>query len=347
MSAQTVPQGMPSENIVSVLGTARQATTPAMRAAVARLTPGMARVAGYQLGWLAADGREETSDSGKAVRPALALLSAAAAGAPAEAGLPGAVAVELVHNFSLLHDDVMDRDEERRHRATAWTVFGDSAAILGGVALLTLAEEVLLDLHTDAGAEAARLITRATARLVTGQTHDIEFESRALVPVEECVVMAGDKTAALISCSAAIGAVLARSAPATIAALAGYGEHLGLAYQLVDDILGIWGAPERTGKPVLADLRAGKKSLPVVAALRTGGPDAVRLGEILRTHDADEPEYVEAAHLIEKLGGRDWVNAEIERQLTAAGAGLDEAAIHPAVRDQLHELADYVVNREL
>ncbi len=347
MSSQTLSQGRPPEHVISVLDNARSRTTPAMRAAVGRLTPSMATIAGYQLGWLAADGTEQRLDSGKAIRPSLALLSAQAAGADAAVGIPGAVAVELVHNFSLLHDDVMDGDRERRHRATAWTVFGSSAAILGGVALLTLAEEVLLELRTPAAAEAARMVTTATARLVTGQTHDLEFESRDDVDLDECVAMAGDKTAALISCSSAVGAILAGASEPVVAALAGFGEHLGLAYQLIDDLLGIWGAPERTGKPVLADLRVGKKSLPVVAALRSGGPDADRLLAMLGQRDAEEQVYVDAADLVEKLGGRGWARSEAERQLTAAYARLDDARIDQDARADLTAVADYVVSREL
>ncbi|MGI9093499.1 MAG: polyprenyl synthetase family protein [Mycobacteriales bacterium] len=281
MSAATLPPG----DVGSVLEQSRTLTWPVLRAAVGRLAPQMQRVAGYHFGWLAPDGTELDSDGGKGLRPALAILSARAVGAPDEIAVPGAVAVELVHNFSLLHDDLMDGDEERHHRATAWTVFGSSDAILGGVALLTLAEQILLDLQTPAGAAATRLLTGATSRLVTGQTEDLDFESRTDVGLDECLAMAGNKTAALFSASAAIGAVLAGADPRTIDALAQFGEHLGCAFQLVDDLLGIWGAPEVTGKPVLADLRAGKKSLPVVAALRAGGPDSARLADLIEHAD--------------------------------------------------------------
>lgn len=331
----------------AVLNRSRVLTRPALRAAVDRLAPAMRQIAGYHLGWLDAEGRETESDTGKGIRPALAILSAGAAGSAAETGVPGAVAVELVHNFSLLHDDLMDGDRERHHRATAWTVFGSSTAILGGVALLTLAEEVLLELGTAQGSDAAHLLTTSTARLVTGQTDDLDFESRSDVGVAECLEMAGNKTAALMSASAAIGAVLAGVPDVTVAALGDFGEQLGLAFQLVDDLLGIWGEPERTGKPVLADLRVGKKSLPVVAALSSGGPDAGRLSDILGERGADDGVYAEAAALVEKLGGREWTCDEARRRLGTAYAHLDRATLPAGVRADLVAVADYVVSREL
>ena len=181
--------------------------------------------------------------------------------------MPGAVAVELVHNFSLLHDDLMDHDAERRHRATVWAVWGPSMAILVGDAMLALAYQVLADVRDESSVAAAAMLGTATQGLIAGQVEDLAFERRATVRVEECVAMAAGKTGALLGCSAAIGAVLAGAPVETVAALQIYGEELGLAFQLVDDLLGIWGDSAVTGKPVGSDLRARKKSLPISWAL--------------------------------------------------------------------------------
>ncbi len=349
MTARTLPQG----HVASVLERARDLTQPALREAVGRLTPSMAKVAGYHLGWLAADGSERGTVHGKGIRNAMALLSAQAVGGPVDRGIPGGVAVELVHNFSLLHDDLMDGDRERHHQPTAWTVFGSSAAILGGVALLTLAEEVLLELDTAGGAAAAKLLTSSTARLVTGQTDDLEFESRDDVTLEECLRMAGNKTSALMACSAAIGAVLTDAPPGTVRALTDFGEHLGLAFQLVDDVLGIWGSPALTGKPVRSDLRAGKKTLPVAAALADGGSAGEQLARMLvedaaqpRPDDELDDRYAAEADLVEKAGGRAWATAEADRQLALAHQRLTTVELESdAVRD-LSAVADYVVRRQ-
>jgi geranylgeranyl diphosphate synthase type I len=342
-----------------VLDRVRLLTIPALRAAVDRLEPSIARVAAYHLGWVDAEGNAMAGNGGKAVRPALAVLSAEAVAADAEVALPGAVAVELVHNFSLLHDDLMDGDEERRHRPTSWKVFGPAMAILAGDALLALAEDVLLEAPGETGPRAARHLTEATDRLITGQAEDLSFEGRLDVSVGECMAMVGNKTGALLACSASIGAVLAGAPAESVEALSGYGYHLGLAFQAVDDLLGIWGQPEVTGKPAWSDLRQRKKSVPVAYALSNGGRVGERLAGLLgESGPADaraaeggprlsEEDLALAAKLVQEAGGRDWTMAEAERQLGLALRRLDQVAVPAAVRDELADLARFVTSREL
>jgi len=325
----------------------RDAVTPALRSALDRLDETTRRQAAYHMGWIEADGTP-ADGGGKAVRPALALLSAQAAGAPAEVGLPGAVAVELVHNFSLLHDDLMDGDEERRHRRTVWTLWGPSGAILTGDALLALAQEVLLDCGLSTAAPAARLLARATRDLVRGQVQDVAFEQRAHVTLAECVDMAAGKTGALLSASAAIGAVLAGAPASTVDALAVYGDQLGLAFQLIDDVLGIWGDPAVTGKSVHSDLRARKKSLPVTFALNQGGTTSVELAAWLSAPgEPDEAELRRAAGLVAAAGGRDWATAEAARRMALGEAALTGVDLDAAARDELIALGHFIVDREV
>ena len=329
------------------LARARGLTGPALRAAVERLSPQVRLVSGYHLGWLAADGSEITASGGKAVRPALAVLSAEAAGAPAEVGVPGAVAVELVHNFSLLHDDLMDGDTERRHRATAWTAFNPSLAILAGDALLALAQQVLLDVGDERGLAAGRSLGAATQDLITGQADDLAFETRTGVTVDEVLAMEAGKTGALLGCAASIGAELAGAPAELVHGLSAYGGHLGLAFQLVDDLLGIWGDPSVTGKPVLSDLRARKKSVPVVVALQAGGTASAELAGMLADPEPhDEEQLVRAAGLVEEAGGRAWTAQESRRQLDRAQQRLEECDMPARVRDELLTLARYVTTRE-
>ncbi len=318
----------------------------AMRAAVGRVDPGTRRVVSYHLGWTDAQGRPGTA-GGKALRPALALLSARAAKADVAVGLPGAMAVELVHAFSLLHDDIMDGDRTRRHRPAAWTVYGSSAAILGGDALLALAQDVLLDSPGEGGRRAARLLNAATLRLIAGQALDLGFESRFDVSLDQCLTMAGDKTGALLSCSAAIGATLAEAPEALVDALAGFGAEMGLAFQLVDDLLGIWGSTETTGKPVLSDLRARKKSLPVVAALTADTAESARLADLYGREDPlSEDDLREAARLIEAAGGRAWAETEAANRIALAEAHLAGAQMPDHVRTELLDIARFVTSRD-
>ncbi|MCQ9178266.1 polyprenyl synthetase family protein [Streptomyces sp. IBSBF 2953] len=354
----TVPQASPAArrtavDVTALLERGRTLATPVLRAAVDRLAPPMDTVAAYHFGWIDAQGNPTDGDGGKAVRPALAVLSAEVAGAGPEVGVPGAVAVELVHNFSLLHDDLMDGDEQRRHRDTVWKVHGPAQAILVGDALFALANEVLLELGTVEAGRATRRLTTATRALIDGQAQDISYEHRDRVSVEECLEMEGNKTGALLACASSIGAVLGGADDRTADTLERYGYHLGLAFQAVDDLLGIWGDPEATGKQTWSDLRQRKKSLPVVAALAAGGPASERLGEMLaadaKSNDFEnfsEEEFAARAALIEEAGGRDWTAGEARRQHTIAIEALNAVDMPEQVRARFTALADFVVVRK-
>ncbi|MEV6177527.1 polyprenyl synthetase family protein [Streptomyces sp. NPDC052016] len=350
--ASTVAQ-RPAVDVTALLERGRTLATPVLRAAVDRLAPPMDTVAAYHFGWIDAQGNPTDGDGGKAVRPALAVLSAEVTGAGPQVGVPGAVAVELVHNFSLLHDDLMDGDEQRRHRDTVWKVHGPAQAILVGDALFALANEVLLELGTVDAGRATRRLTTATRALIDGQAQDISYEHRDRVSVEECLEMEGNKTGALLACASSIGAVLGGADERTADTLETYGYHLGLAFQAVDDLLGIWGDPVSTGKQTWSDLRQRKKSLPVVAALAAGGPASERLGEILAADAKNsdvahfsEEEFAARAALIEEAGGREWTAEEARRQHTIAVEALNAVDMPEQVRDRFTALADFVVVRK-
>jgi geranylgeranyl diphosphate synthase type I len=310
------------------------------------LSPELRPIAEYHFGWVDADGQPAGGDGGKGVRQALAVLSAEAVGAPSSVGVPGAVAVELVHNFSLIHDDVIDEDAERRHRSTVWALFGIGRAVIVGDALLALAQQVVLDTAPAAGgARAARCIADATAAMIAGQALDMAFESVPSV-VAGCLAMEAGKTGALLGCASAIGAVLAGASEATVASLDSYGMQLGLAFQAVDDLLGIWGDPIRTGKPAWSDLRQHKKTLPVAAALASGGAKAEELAEVLACEHLEEAQVARAAVLVEQCGGRSAAADEAERRLAAALAAVERADLVPATAEELGQVARFVVERE-
>jgi geranylgeranyl diphosphate synthase type I len=330
--------------------TARDLVGPAIAAAVERLSPDVRPVAAYHLGLPGAgDGQANSRRpaSGKALRPALALLSARAAGAEADRALPAAVAVEFVHNFSLLHDDIMDGDTQRRHRPTAWTVHGVGAAILAGDALLALAQDLLLDGAAPHGIWAARCLNAAVQRLIAGQGADLAFERRADVTLAECLDMAGDKTAALMACACSIGAIYVGAPPGLAMSLAGFGAQTGLAFQLTDDLLGIWGSPEVTGKPVGSDLRARKKSLPIVAALTGGTPAGRELAELLSAPGPlSDDDVARATDLVVEAGGREWAEVETVAAMRQALDCLDQAGLRPDVRAEFAGIAEFVTARQ-
>ena len=316
--------------------------TPALHTAVDTLTERMRLIASYQFGWCDADGRP-TDAGGKGLRGTLAVLSAEAAGGPGTAGVPGAVAVELVHNFSLLHDDVMDRDLERRHRPAGWVAFGEGQAILAGSAMLMLAIDVLGAGNNPTGTLAE--LSASVHELISGQSDDLALEGAANVDLDVCLAMEAGKTAALMACSASIGAIGAEADAKAVGSLRDFGFELGMAFQLVDDLLGITGDPQVTGKSS-SDVRAGKRSAPVVAALASGTPAGARLAALLADGAPQTEDDVRlATKLIEEAGGLSWAAEEAERRLARALDSLSGLPGQEAVA-QLTTLARFVVERD-
>jgi geranylgeranyl diphosphate synthase type I len=330
-----------------VLAACRALVEPALRAAVDTLPASMRRIAGYHFGWWDEHGNPGSAAGGKALRPALALLAAEAVDGVAGVALPGAVAVELVHNFSLLHDDVMDRDRLRHHRPTVWSVFGIGPAILAGDALLILALDVLAGSGHPVAQEAMRMLGSAVQDLVEGQCADVEFERRPDVDLAECVTMAARKTGALLACACGVGALFGGGPPERVDRLRGFGAHLGLAFQYTDDLLGIWGNPAVTGKPVYSDLRSRKKSLPVVAALTSGTPAGRELAALYRPGPAlSDADLARAAELVELAGGRSFSRDQAEVLLGGALGELAAAAPAPRAAAELGALARLATRRD-
>ncbi|HEU5473442.1 MAG TPA: family 2 encapsulin nanocompartment cargo protein polyprenyl transferase [Actinophytocola sp.] len=323
----TTLEGAAARPAAEVLAACRAMVSPALRSAVDTLPSTARHLAGYHFGWWDQHGAPTPAHGGKALRPALVLLAAEAVAGPPVAAVPAAVAVELVHNFSLVHDDVMDRDRIRRHRPTVWATFGMSAAILAGDALLTLALDVLAASGHPAARTGLRMLAGAVQDLVAGQCADVDFEQRHSVGRAECEAMSARKTGALLGCAAGLGALYGGGTPDRVDRLRAFGAHLGLAFQHVDDLLGIWGDPAVTGKPVHSDLRAAKKTLPVVAALTSGTRPGEELVELYRSGPPlPEAELARAADLVDRAGGRSY--------------SRNEAAIH--LDRALHELVTAV-----
>ncbi len=233
-----------------------------------QLSDSLGEMIAYHLGWTGAS----TQHAAKRVRPLLTLLTCDAAGGQWQQALPAASAIEFVHNFSLIHDDIEDQSETRRGRPTVWTRWGVAQAINAGDALFTISRltghrMLDQDLPPEKTLTALRLIDEACLKLTVGQQLDLAFEDMAEVSEETYLNMIEGKTSALLSASTEVGALLAPADPARRESYRRFGRHLGLAFQILDDILGIWGSPETMGKPAGDDLRLRKKSLPVVYGL--------------------------------------------------------------------------------
>jgi geranylgeranyl diphosphate synthase type I len=331
----------------ALLERTRAVVDPHLRSAVESLPGGIRRIAMYHFGWENADGTPAAGQAGKAIRPALVLAATRALGGDPERAVRAAVAVELAHNFTLLHDDVIDEDTTRRHRPTAWAVFGIPDAIITGDAMLALAQRLLAEDPHPAAARAAARLSSCVIELCAGQQADCAFEERGPdeVTLDECLAMATAKTGALLGCACALGALYAGGEDRAVRAMDGFGREAGLSFQLIDDLIGIWGDPDRTGKPVGADLSAHKKSLPVVAALTSGTPAAAELAALYRGPMTTSGDVNRAADAVDRAGGRDWAQVCAADRMARAVNHLSRAVPDPGAAGDLLALAEFVTRR--
>lgn len=326
-----------------LLNRARDKCDPLLRKAVGWLGEPLATMAGYHLGWWDVNGSGCGVSSGKSLRAALVLGTALACGDDSTAA-PAAAAVELMHNFSLLHDDVMDRDATRRGRPAVWAVWGDASAIVLGDALHALAGRVLAEfLELAATLSAVARLESSCVTLCIGQFEDCDFETRPAVTVDEYLHMAAGKTAGLMGCACALGALSAGADNSTVSAMEQFGYQLGLAFQIVDDLIGIWGNPSVTGKPVGNDLARRKATLPVVAALNSGCDAAAELAQLYWSAAPMTPvEIGRATRLVEAAGGRRAARLYADDCIRAAMMALPD----PGRSAELIALAQLVVGRD-
>ena len=303
----------------------------------------------YHLGWLDKDFAATAANGGKRIRPVLCLLACEACDGDWRSALPAAAAIELVHNFSLVHDDIQDESSHRRHRRTVWSLWGIAQGINTGDTMWTLARRALLRLaETGHGAEtvlqAVDLLDRACLSLCTGQYLDLSFEGESTVSVAAYLEMIAGKTAALLSASLAIGALLGGGNVNEYAAL---GHDLGLTFQIVDDILGVWGDPAVTGKSAASDILSGKKTLPILYAISWeaahGRDDVRRILARAPLHMGDVPTVLE---LLDRCGAKAYAQEQARlyyertvRRVLAPGAEQPRALV------AIHELAASLVER--
>ena len=313
-----------------------------LKLALANDVTALAAAARYVMGW--EDGVADTG--GKRIRPALCMYGAEAFGAHIEEALPGAVAVELLHNFTLVHDEIQDRDETRHSRPTIWTVVGDAQAINVGNYLYTRSLSFLATCTAEADRKvrALDLLLRATYAMLEGQWADISFESEPYLSADEYLRMVEGKTGALLGASVAIGAVLGGASRDDVELLRQWGVKLGLAFQARDDYLGIWGDPDVTGKPIGNDIARKKKSLPIVHGLSKPATAAV----IRDTFQSDTPSGTQVERVVAALEYGRMDQLCLEQTTTYAEEAsnlLADVSLNQEAREQLQQLTDYFVGR--
>lgn len=294
-----------------------------------------------------------TSDTGKRMRPAIALLSCAAAGGRMETAAPLAAAVELLHNFTLIHDDIQDHSSFRRHRPTVWSIWGVSQAINAGDAIFAAAHGCLYaltggGLSAELVVELASAFDRMTIAIVAGQVRDLDFERRHVVTPTEYLEMIEGKTAAIVRFAAWAGARIAGVDRATAELYAVFGGALGLGFQIRDDLLGVWGAADETGKAAADDIRRKKQSLPVLL-LRSmvSGSTAAELDKLYEQPELDATNVGKVFEMLEHHDVRPRVELQVSKYHDLARQALTGAAgpdISPA-RTALFALIDTLATR--
>lgn len=307
----------------------------------------------YHMGWADDQLRPVTIKSGKQIRPLLVLLACSAAGGDWRQALPAAAAVEIIHNFSLVHDDIEDDSSTRRGRPTLWKLWGQPLAINAGDAMFAMAHLALSRL-IDRGVpatvtvQALRRFDEMCVDLTRGQFNDMSFERRdgvssENVTVDEYLAMIGGKTAALLALCAELGALVAEVDEGRVAHFAEFGRTLGLAFQIQDDILGIWGDESMTGKSAATDLSTRKKTLPVLYGL-AAEDGALRA---LYAGGGDDAEFIRhAIELLDEAGARKYAVNEATRYTDGALSSLAAAQPGGEAAAALYQLTDFLLRRD-
>jgi geranylgeranyl diphosphate synthase type I len=326
LDASPPSEGHPAllDRHVELLDSGLRGSAPRMRGLLRRMTA-------YHMGWTDTEGHVANDPAGKRIRPALSLWACEALGGNPQWALPAAVAVELIHNFTLIHDDIQDGDQLRRHRPAVWTIWGTGQGINAGDGMFAAAISSLLAPGPRPGrrTRAAHLLSAAVVQVVEGQCLDLALEGRAGASQATYLRLATMKTGALIGAAMAAGAVLAGAPRAVWQRFDAAGRLLGLAFQVRDDWLGTWGDPEVTGKGRSGDLRRRKLTYPVVAAYEVATP--IRRRELRRLFNDREPggEFRLRA-LLDELGGpalTAGVPMVLARDAIAALTGLPDDAL--------------------
>lgn len=302
----------------------------------------------YHMGWLNEKLKPDNAPAGKQIRPLLTMLCAQAAGGDWSQAIPAASAIELTHNFSLIHDDIEDDSPTRRGRKTLWTIFGIPLAINAGDGMFALARVALGRLE-ERGVPASTIVQAfrrfdATCfRLTQGQDSDMSFETRQDVTVDEYVNMITGKTSVLISLCAELGALIGRQSAEKVTHYHEFGLNLGLAFQVLDDILGIWGDEATIGKSATTDISTRKKTLPILY----GMDHCEKLANIYFDTSIPEAEFVpEVVELLNNAGAQEYAQQRATEYSNLALSNLEAAEPQGEAGQALHELTHLLLGRK-
>ena len=305
----------------------------------------------YYMGWADVHGTLTHSPEGKRLRPTLCLLACEAVGGDPTDALPAAVAIELVHNFSLIHDDIEDGDRTRHHRPTLWVVWGEPTALVAGnnlLAISDMATQRLRDAGLRTAIKAGHILTERYLSMLEGQYLDIAYEGRTDVTVDEYLMMIERKTGALIEGAVELGALVgAGGSGEVVEGLRAVGDDFGRIFQIRDDVLGIWGGPA-LGKPIGADITRKKNSLPVVHVLEHArGGEQRELQRIYAGDKISANDLERVLEVMDGLGTQRWCQAQAETRWSRARKRLASLQLSSDATREFLELGEYLLVREV
>ena len=330
----------------------RKAVRAELRNIIESCPPALGSMLRYHMGWQDEHGYPCNRGSGKLIRPTLCLLSCQAVGGDTSQIMAAAAAVELIHNFSLIHDDIEDASYERHHRPTVWKLWGQSQAINAGDVMFTLAYLALLRLRENGIgdekiASSVRMLSLACLELCEGQYMDVGYENRLDITVDDYLDMAARKTGALFALSTSLGAYLGAENSRLMNSFHLFGKELGVGYQIRDDMLGIWGKEDAIGKSA-TDIALKKKTLPVVYGLQRSRGNARKRLEILYSQTSIEGEDVgEVTKILEQLGARNYAENLAERYYGRALGHLESTGLDAPCLAPLEDIACFVLDSDL
>ncbi|MDP6102682.1 MAG: polyprenyl synthetase family protein [Dehalococcoidia bacterium] len=307
----------------------------------------------YHMGWLDDQGEAHEVGIGNRIHPTLCALTCEALGGELTKALPAAAALELVHNFSLIHNDIQDGTPERDHRPTVWWVWGPAQGINAGdgmhaLARLSLLRQTERGMPSEQALRAAATLDDACLRLCEGQYLDLTYQERMDISQDAYFQMAEGKTAALMSCAAELGAQMASVDERAMQAMALYGRKLGLASQVRDDIRDLWGA-ENTELPLAGDILNKRKSLPIVYALQNAtGAEKRALGDVYFKRMMAPEDIEKLIGVLDSLGAKEFSQETADNLSQEAIRALDGASSFSNSRGlgELAELAYFITTRE-
>ena len=330
----------------------RAEVSSALRSSLPRDEPEVYNLLKYYMGWVDENGFPSAGMEGKGLRPTLCLFACEAVGGTPKMAMPAAVALEFIHVFSLIHDDIQDEDETRHNRKTLWKLWGVPKALVAGNVLRVVADQALHRL-VNAGVEHGRalsamgLLTEAYLEMIEGQYLDLSFEGRSDVGVDDYFQMISRKTGALIRCSMALGAVVGSDDPEVARAFRECGRSLGYVFQIRDDVLGIWGEEERTGKPVGADIRRKKNSYPVVYAKENAGQQDVKtLIEIYKKDNVDDADVETVLDVMDRADVKRHAQKNAASYAQAALDSISQVELSGESRQEIEDLTRFLLVRD-